>query len=674
MTYRILAGDAITERHTLTVRPRPRITAFGKTITFPDYAALPPETVTEPHGDLFALVGSTVELTLEPNQPVREAELHIAPADPNAPARVLPLTAAEGPDGVALWTTTLPMDVPGTYRVHLVGAETGFDNPFAPRSEIRPLADSPPTVAFTKLPEGAAAGLLLPPDDLLDLAASAADDLPLDGIEQLVSINGGEWVSTPLAFESVPAVRPDGGPTHAADLAAEWRWDLLKLKLKTGDEVRTKLSATDRKGQTGQGATLRILIAGEDFDPLRHLAAERKIALVDEFDLFSTALAEQRELAYAALERVRANPDDAAAAAEEYAVLRDLRARRRDAAAALTATLAAALPQQPAGADALELELLGRLVSGIGTAPAADPAAERDRGVAENQVRDAARRDFAEAADAAADAEKWVRRFAAHSFLAAIAADLAAVHRQQDRAVETPDMTWDRLARQEAVVSGRLEAVEEFARRHRDRLPGGAQREVDGLLKGSGEMRTKLELAAARPGDDEPDGEDLRALRDAARAVRDEMAWRHKPNALHGLADELRNSWRDLWRRTGDLSGRLDAAADLAARAGELTAKLAAADDSAEADKLRAELAQVAADPDGALAPTIARLRDARTLQKARPDADTIFAADAGLAARAIDAVAEAAASGETLTVRDPADGESRRRGTGGRHARRGRR
>ncbi|WP_171189847.1 hypothetical protein, partial [Alienimonas chondri] len=663
MTYRVLAGDAVTRRYTLSVRPRPRITAFGKTIVFPDYAQLPPETVTETHGDLFALAGSTVSLTLEPNVPVSEAELRRSPADPDADPVVVPLTSAEGDDGVVRWTAEIPMDAPGTYRMHLVSAETGFDNPFAPRSEIRPLIDAPPTVAFGELPAGAASGLLLPPDDLLDLTATAADDVPLDQVEQLVSINGGEWQATPLAFDAVPRLNQSGAAvdTRGRDLAAAWRWDLLPMRLKTGDEVRTKLVATDRKGQTGQSGTLRALIAGEDFDTLRHLAAERKLRLVDEFAAFASAVEEQKELAYAALERVKENPDDAAATAEEYALLSDLRGRRRDAAASLTATLIAALPNQPAGADALELELLGRLVSDIGTRPAADPAGDAERGESVDKIRDAARRDFERAAGDAKVAEEFARRFATHNFLAAIAADLAAVHRQQARVVETPDLSWDRLARQEAVVTGRLDSIEAFSDRHRDRLTDRVQREVDSLRKGTAELRAKLARAVAEGETAEnldesgaPNAETLGKFMNAAREVRDDLNWRHKPNTLHNLSGEFKNTLRDLWNRTGDLPDRLDEAAGVVDRMEEERAKQAAADDSAELEKLREELAKLAADPRGALLPTVDRLRDMRSLQKARPDADTVFAADAGLASRAIAAVAEAAAAGERLLIESP--------------------
>ena len=653
VTYRVLAGDAITERFTLSVRPRPRITAFSKTVAFPDYAGLPDETVVEPHGDLFFPAGSTVALALEPNQPVSAAELRRTPADPSAEPTVTPLIPEEGPDGATRWTATLPMDAPGTYRVHLVAAETGFDNPFAPRSEIRPLPDAPPTVAFTRLPPdaGARGSLLLPPDDLLDLAASAADDLPLDRVEQRVSINGGDWTSAPLDFAPVPDEQPLG---HAVTLAAAWRWDLLPLRLKTGDEVRTKLTATDRKGQVGESATLRVLIAGEDFDPARHAAAARKLALVDDYAAFASALEEQQERAFAALERLKEGSGEAART-EEFALLDDLIARRRDAAAALANATRAALPEQPAGADALDLDLLAQFASKIGLTPAA-PLARDD---AMDQVRDAARRDFERAAKEAAEAERFLRKLAAHNYLAAIAADLDAVHRQQERTADLSDPSRARLARQEAVVVGRLEAVEQFARAHRDRLTDEVRREADKFLEGSGELRIKLEEAAAEadrtaalaaaPDADDPGSEDktqqaadeaLRRFREAARAARDELAWRRRPNRLHGsVANDLKNAWRDLRNRTDDLAEGLKEAASRAGRSEELRSKLDAAEDSATADRLRGELAGIAADPRGFVAPSIGRLRVTRVVQKARADADTVFAADAGLAARALSAV-----------------------------------
>ncbi|MFM7832892.1 MAG: hypothetical protein ACKPJD_13965, partial [Planctomycetaceae bacterium] len=38
--YRILAGDAITQWHRITTRPRPRVEQFTKLLQFPDYSQL----------------------------------------------------------------------------------------------------------------------------------------------------------------------------------------------------------------------------------------------------------------------------------------------------------------------------------------------------------------------------------------------------------------------------------------------------------------------------------------------------------------------------------------------------------------------------------------------------------------------------------------------------------
>ncbi len=73
--YRILAGDAVTERYLIDSRPRPRVLAFHKTFHFPEYTGLPDETVIEKQGDLTVLEGTRVELSLEVDQDVGDAEL-----------------------------------------------------------------------------------------------------------------------------------------------------------------------------------------------------------------------------------------------------------------------------------------------------------------------------------------------------------------------------------------------------------------------------------------------------------------------------------------------------------------------------------------------------------------------------------------------------------------------
>jgi len=180
--YRILAGDAVTRRHTISGRHRPAVTSFAKRIRFPEYARQADKTQVDATGDLIALAGSEVDLSLTLNQSVSEAELHILRSGEQQ-AEILALAAE--PDGT--WRTTFAMEDAALYQVHLVSAETQFENPFSPRYEIRPVPDLIPRAGFVDQQQ---TQLLLPPNDILALQGMAEDDLPLESLQQEISING----------------------------------------------------------------------------------------------------------------------------------------------------------------------------------------------------------------------------------------------------------------------------------------------------------------------------------------------------------------------------------------------------------------------------------------------------------------------------------------------------
>jgi hypothetical protein len=263
--YRILAGDAITQWHRIETRPRPRVELFTKLLQFPEYSLLPAVSSDSEDGRLEALQGTVAQLTIRPNQPVSAAELRLDPVG-SEEAVVIPLTRAPEQSGAAdrtpggLWTAAVPIQDPGTYRVHLVSRETGFENVFSPRYEIRPQPDLIPRAGFVDQQQTT---LLLPPDDILQLKAMAEDDLPLVSLEQQISINGEDWFSLPLQTTVVAG-------TEGRGVTAEWQWDLVPHTLRPGDQLLTKLSAVDRRGSRGESAPLRIVIADREFDPGRH--------------------------------------------------------------------------------------------------------------------------------------------------------------------------------------------------------------------------------------------------------------------------------------------------------------------------------------------------------------------------------------------------------------------
>ena len=248
--FRIRARDALTRKYTLTPQPRPHVVRFHKTYHYPVYSDLPARTVTEENGDLDALEGTVVELTLEVAPPVVTALLQVETGNGKTTKTNIPLASACNGNLLA----RLPLTAPGTYQTHLVAAQTAFENKFSPQYEIRVRSDLIPAVKIDRPDRDQ---LVLPPDAIVNLAGTAKDDLALASVVQAIQINRGEWKTFPLV------------QTTNAEVKVARTWDLFDLGVMPGDRVLTKLIATDRKGQRGESAPLRIMIATADFDPDR---------------------------------------------------------------------------------------------------------------------------------------------------------------------------------------------------------------------------------------------------------------------------------------------------------------------------------------------------------------------------------------------------------------------
>jgi hypothetical protein len=234
--YRVIAGDAITAWHTLEARPRPRIVEFNKTITPPAYTGLPARTVTEDHGDVSALDGSTVKLTLRPNQAISESAATLLPD-----AMRLDMKTHQ--------ENTLGVDIPvngksDSWQLALKLRETGFNNEESAPWRIETLADIPPSIAITD-PK---AQMEVQVDDIVPVSGSATDDIGLAKIEMSYAINATGWKATTLKEKA-------GKETTVTS-----PFKLAPLPVKTGDSVLVKLIATDVKGQAAESAPVRFFI------------------------------------------------------------------------------------------------------------------------------------------------------------------------------------------------------------------------------------------------------------------------------------------------------------------------------------------------------------------------------------------------------------------------------
>lgn len=256
LTYRVFAGKASTRYYTVQSRPRPAVRRFQKTYHYPAYSRLASEQVVETTGDVKALEGSTVDLKIEVDQPVIEAELRL---DVGEEKQAVQLSTADE----KLLGGRIVFRESGTYRVHLVARETKFENKFAPNYEISVIPDLVPSVRLEK-PEK---NLIVPSDALIRLVGSARDDLGLTSVTQMSRVNAGRWEEKTLATDSGKESR------------VKRDWDLLDMELKSGDQVFTKLVATDVGGNRGESLVAQITISSPGFSVqrLKDLTRQRNL-------------------------------------------------------------------------------------------------------------------------------------------------------------------------------------------------------------------------------------------------------------------------------------------------------------------------------------------------------------------------------------------------------------
>ena len=616
--YRILAGDAITRRYTIRSRLRPHVVTYHKTYRPPEYTRLPETTISQSNGDLIALEGTDASVVFELDQPVSEAELRLERTG-SEDVEVVTLQR----DGPLHYQAELPIAEPGIYKVHLVGEETGFDNPFSPKNEIRPEPDLIPRVGFVDIEDPT---LLLPPNDILDLTGLAEDDLPLVSLEQRISVNGRDWQAVPLEID------------EQARVTIDWRWDMLDLNLKSGDQVTTKLVATDRKGNEGESIPLQIVISSPDFDPDRHAVMEMKgEKLFDRLEQMTESIERYQESADNVLTGLRENPTISEIPEADRSLLLDLAHKVReevDQTAELTLEL---LPKMPAGVDAQELELVARLLARIRSDHMRIPATYLDlprdtqESTATNEDLKRIADAFKQATDDSQHLRDGYRDLLTHNILAAIATDLHGVQKYQSRLLDSKaPLSWERLHRHEVVVVNQLRAVEQLTRKNTPRMRSRVRDQIARHLRWINESRLRLE--------DAMESEDqLSNLQQAATRLANDLPGQQRVASVDGnLPRTLLETRREFAQRSGSMSKPIRHLAETSTKIRSDTARLSLTGDSTESRSLQTSIARAGSLLERFGADGMERLSSRRTATQARTDADTQFASDAGLTRRAL--------------------------------------
>ncbi|MDA9777878.1 hypothetical protein N9D38_05510 [Rubripirellula sp.] len=267
--YRVLGGDGVTLWETLTPLPRPRVVNFNKSYQFPDYSLLSPRSEDAEHGDLAAVIGTKVNLTVQFDEPVAEPMIHF---DDDGGSQEL-----VSKDGSNIeFSVLVTLRTPSTYQIDAVSLKSGLNNPYSPIYSIDPLRDAPP---FVRWAEEMDRMMMVSPLDVIPLHGYVTDDLPIDQVVQEFEING-----QAASVRAVPMSQAD------RELDLKWEWDLLHRqspdvespKLENGDFIRLRFVAIDRNSQRSESALLEILVADEGFDVNRHQHLDQIAGLVDE--------------------------------------------------------------------------------------------------------------------------------------------------------------------------------------------------------------------------------------------------------------------------------------------------------------------------------------------------------------------------------------------------------
>lgn len=335
--YRILAGDAISPWHVLSARARPRILEFVKTLVPPAYAGLPESTLTEETGDIEALEGSTVRLSLKPNQKIAKADLLIDPDHADHPEAV-PMTVAQ--DGT-LKGELVVLAERESWRSALVAEETGFTNEESSPWQIIAVPDLPPVAQILEPQEQ----LSLMADETVRLAGTAGDDVGLDTVHLAYAVNGAGWEQREL-------VKKPG-----KEAAVQTTLPLPPLQVKPGDAVLIKLIATDLKGQTAESPPIRAIILERTVDPQLRQWAQDMRRLAQQ----ANALSEQTREMRKDIDKVQKSKKKGVNEQADSAVARaqtDLQ-QVRDRAEDLWEQLKQAAQSAPTHLDSMEVRLLG---------------------------------------------------------------------------------------------------------------------------------------------------------------------------------------------------------------------------------------------------------------------------------------------------------------------------
>ncbi len=228
MTYYVEAGDVSSETFNVHVVERPFVAGLRLDYQFPGYTGLVARTVDENSGDITALTGTRVRVTVTASKPIERGELALESGER------LPMES----QGTAVLAATLTVREDTSYSVELTDTD-GLVNPDPPSYSVVAIRDERPLVRIVEPGEDTEAprGMVLP------LTISAVDDYGISELAIRYSLEG-------LAEEGVMRLEAPGtsGPR---EMVREVAWDLSETGLLPGRSLVYYAEVTDNDRVTG---------------------------------------------------------------------------------------------------------------------------------------------------------------------------------------------------------------------------------------------------------------------------------------------------------------------------------------------------------------------------------------------------------------------------------------
>jgi len=201
LAYSVEAGRLASDLYLVEVVERPYVTGIRLDLTYPSYTGLPARTVDENNGDITAVKGTSVRVTMTASKPLREAGIVFEGGER------LPLEQL----GPATFAGDLRVGANSSYRFEITDAD-GLSSPAPPRYSIVALRDEYPLVRIIEPGEDGE----VPRQMTLPLVVSAIDDHGVREARIRYSIEG-------LADETlVPLGRFGAGGQREVVLEREW--------------------------------------------------------------------------------------------------------------------------------------------------------------------------------------------------------------------------------------------------------------------------------------------------------------------------------------------------------------------------------------------------------------------------------------------------------------------